>query len=682
LGLLCALAVTVFAAATRLAELSAWRAASEIYFVDNRPVMTTADAYHSLRFAQKYLDGSFQPNADDPLRLLQRLRFPREVSPAWPGEATRDWQPQRQQRHLLLLSRLIALATPLAGSVELAALYLTPVLAALFVLPLYGYFARLGAPAAGLLGALVAAFAPVYVARTSLGDVDTDCLNLFFPWLAAWVLICIRPQASAARVIGLAAVLGVVLFGYYRWYDKPALSMLYWGALALVLLVQRRPLMLVVAASSVCIVACHPDQAALCVRDLTDLLSRYVGGGNPADGESAASAWFPNVMNTVGEFRAQDLRASLDEVLAPTALAVLGLGVFVVFACRRWRDCIPLLPLLAMASFTFTGGGRFAIYLAPFIGVGLGIALSWILRAVLARTVGASRGRDTAITMVAAILLFGLCLQPLTAPHTIRRPVAVPAELQRALHDAAARMPAGAPVWTWWDYGYALAHLVGFSVYHDGGAQYTPQTNLIAWSFMTDDQAALSRTMDFVDREGNRGIDALARKAGSREALLAALAAEPAPGLPRRPKYLLFTASMVDAASALRYAAGLPTELPDGSSTWFEPLPCQDLKGRTLHCDGYDIDLGTGLGGDGRPVRRFVIIDGGQVVKALDYDNGAEAVLELVIDANRQIRVYRVPDPVYASNLNRLFVLGEYDAALFEEVAQRPGLMRMFRQKF
>ena len=75
-------------------------------------------------------------------------------------------------------------------------------------------------------------------------------------------------------------------------------------------------------------------------------------------------------------------------------------------------------------------------------------------------------------------------------------------------------------------------------------------------------------------------------------------------------------------------------------------------------------------------------VDGGRVVKALDYDNDAGAVVELVIDAERRIWTYRVPDALYASNLNRMFVLGEYDAALFEEVAQHPGQMRMFRQKF
>lgn len=682
LGLLCALTVIVYAATTRLAALPGWQAASEVYFVDGRPVMTTADAYYSLRWAQKHLEGSYQPDAEDPLRLQQRLRPPRGHALTRSG-APSEWQPQRQPRELPLLSRLIALATPLAGGVERAALHLTPVLAALFVLPLYGCFARLGAPVAGLLGGLVTAFAPVYVGRTSLGDVDTDCLNLFFPWLAAWVLIWIRPQATPTRVVGLAAMLGVVLFGYYRWYDKPSLSLLYWCALALVLLVQRRPLLLVVAATAVCIVASHPEQAALCVRDLADLLSRYLGGGNPADGRSAASAWFPNVMNTVGELRPQDWRASLEQVLPPMALSVFGLGMFAVFAYRRWRDCLPLLPLLALASLTFISGSRFAIYLAPFVGAGLGIALSWGLRAVLARTPpGAREGRDTAISMLAALLLFGLCLQPLAAEHTVRRPVAVPAALQRALQDAATRMPAGAPVWTWWDYGYALAHLFGFAVYHDGGTQYSPQTNLIAWSLVTHDQTALSRTMDFVDREGNRGIDALAKEAGSREAMLASLTAVPAVDLRRRPKYLLFTAKMVDAASALSYAAGLPTTLPDGTSPWFEPLPCRDLRGQTLHCEGYDIDLASGRAGDGRAVRRFVIVDGGRVVKALDYDNDAGAVVELVIDAERRIWTYRVPDALYASNLNRMFVLGEYDAALFEEVAQHPGQMRMFRQKF
>ena len=682
-GVICALAVSCYAAATRLAGFADWQADRARHFVDGRPVMTTPDAYYALRWAGALVDGSYVSHADDPLRHYQRIQYPRGTALLWRGDAKETWMPQRQPRHLPLLSRLIALATPWAGSVERAALWLTPVLAALFVLPLYGYCARLGEQAAGLLAGLVTSAAPIYWSRTGLGDVDTDCLNLFFPWLAALTMLCIRSTDTTRRVLVLSALLGVVLYGYYCWYDKPAIALMYWASLALYLFVQRRGPVLVVAAVVLCVLASHPVQLALCATDVQTLVTRYLGGSNPADGLSLATAWFPQMMDTIVEFRSKGWQASLEGVLAPLVLPVLGLLAFALFAVRRWRDCVPLLPLLAIGSFTFISGPRFAMYLPPFAGLGLGLLLSWGVRRVLSPSRTTTPDwRHQSLTAALAVLLFATCLQPLAASHAMPRTIAMPTALHRALQQAAERMPPTAPVWTWWDYGFALEHLFGFSVYHDGAAQYTPQTHVIAASLIDDDQTALSRTMDFVDAFGNRGLDALARETGSRDALLQALATADVPAASRRPKYVLFTQNMLDAASALRYAAGAPTETPAGASIYFEPLPCRDLSEHTLHCDGFDIDLRAGSFSDGRRVRRFVIVDGGQVVRALDYANASAAVVELIIGHDRKIRTYRVPDALYRSNLNRMYVLGDYDPALFEEVWLAAGTLRMFRQRF
>ena len=123
-GCLCAILVALHAATLRLAALEDWHADARHHFSDGRPVMTTPDAYYNLRWAQAHRNGTFAPDADDPLRHFERIQYPRETSEFWPGDAQAEWLPQRQPRRLPLLSRLIALVTPLAGSVERAALYL------------------------------------------------------------------------------------------------------------------------------------------------------------------------------------------------------------------------------------------------------------------------------------------------------------------------------------------------------------------------------------------------------------------------------------------------------------------------------------------------------------------------------------------------------------------------------
>lgn len=679
-GWLCAVLVALHAATIRLAALQDWHADARHHFSDGRPVMISPDAYYHLRWAQAYLDGTFAPDADDPLRHFERIQYPRETSAFWPGDTQAEWLPQRQPSRLPLLSHLIAMVTPLAGNVEQAALYLTPILAALFVFPLYAYAAHLGAPVAGLLAGLVTSAAPIYFSRTGLGDVDTDCLNLFFPWLAAWTILCIRPDSSHRRALVCAAILGVVLHGYYSWYEKPALSLMYWGTLILHLLVQRRPATVILAALTVAIAFSNPVQVALCAENIMTLATRYTGGGNPADGLSRASAWFPNVMDTVVEYRSKGWADSLEKILAPPTLALLGLVAFGWVACRRWRDCVPLMPLLAISAFTFVSGPRFGMYLAPFVGLGLGIALSAPIHLALRQR--RSDLAHFALTVALACAFFGAWVQPSARQHQMTPSISMPSEMIDALRIPAGHMPPGAAVWTWWDQGFALAHLFGFSVYHDGAVQYTPQTHVIAASLVGRNQAALSRTMDFVDAVGNRGIDELAQRADSRAALLRAIEASTVPADTRRPKFLLFTQDMFEQAPALRFLAGMPTETRDGESIYFEPLPCRDLVNNMLRCEQLEIDLNSGSFSDGRTVRRIVIVDGGRVVRATDFANGGQAVLELVFGRDRRIRTYRVPDALYASNLNRMFVLGEYDRALFEEVPLESDLVRLYRQKF
>jgi len=690
-GLMLALLAAVSASYARLAELKQWHASPESHFVNGIPVMTTTDAYYVLRWAKAVRDGSYVAHADDPLRHYQRLQYPREVSEFRRGDAQLDWRPQRQPRRLPLLSGMIAAFTPLAGSVERAGLYLTPVLASLFIVPMFLYGWRIGEPAAGLLGGLLGAFAPLYFARTQLGYVDTDCLNLFFPWLASLLILTVDKASRSARVLLVAAALGATLYAYFLWYEKPAVSALFWGTFALHLAVQRRRPVLVAAALVICVACSHPVQAALALDSGSGLIARYLGGSNPGDGLSAASAFFPNVMLTISEQRGGRGLAAFAALLARPEPAVIGLLSFAAFALLRWRQCLPLLPLLLMAAFAFVGGSRFAMYLAPFAGMGLGLLATFATRraaALLARrgSGGATALRlpgridGTAASYAVVLALFGLWLLPLTATGPRNTEGAVPAETIRALQRAGARLPGGAPLWTWWDLGFAYAHVAGLSVFHDGAAQYTPQTNVIAYTFMSADPTALHRTMTAVDHLGNKGIAEIAARAGSREALLQALA-EPVAADRQRGIYLAFSRDMLEAASALRFVAGLPTRSADGTPIVFDPLSCLGMRGNVLKCDGFDVDLHTGMFSDGRAVRRLVIADNGGVAKRVDYPTGAGFVLELVVGADGKVEAYRVPNALYESNLNRMFLLGEYDRELFEEVYVEVPVLRVFRQK-
>jgi dolichyl-diphosphooligosaccharide--protein glycosyltransferase len=130
----------------------------------------------------------------------------------FPDDRELEWRARREPKRLPGLSWLLATIAPIAGSVERAGLYLIPVLANLFLIPMFIYGWRIGYPAAGLMGGLVATFSIGYYARSSIGWVDTDCLNLLFPWAASLLVLCIRRDQCAATVLLLSATLGVTLY--------------------------------------------------------------------------------------------------------------------------------------------------------------------------------------------------------------------------------------------------------------------------------------------------------------------------------------------------------------------------------------------------------------------------------------------------------------------------------------
>lgn len=691
-GLVLAILAAGYATQARLGTLAHWRADPVAYFFGGTPVMTSPDAYYSLRLAKARHEGTFIGHADDPLRRYQRLQPPRETSEYFGSDAAADWQPQRAPRRMPLLAELIALATPSAGSAELAGLYLTPVLASLFIIPLFLFAWRLGEPEAGLFAALTGAFAPLYLARTQLGYVDTDCLNLFFPWLASLLVFSIGPTARTARVLMTSAALGFVLYLYFWWYEKAAISALYWGTLLVWLAVQRRGLRDVALAVLVCVICSHPVQFAQCADSASGLLGRYLGGKTTADGASLVDAMFPNVMETVTEQRGPKGAAALPAVLGHALPGVLGLLGFAALALRRWRECLPLAPVAVMGAFTFLSGTRFAMYLAPLAGLGLGYAISAGFRAAIVRVApvrDASRedrpgSPSTALRVLlpygVVTAVFFLGLQPAMARTGSRSAPVLSAPELAAVHRAVRRMPPGARVWTWWDRGFAYAHLAGWAVYHDGSAQYTPQTHVIAHSFVTDAPDALHAAMARVDRIGNAGITALAGRVHDRAGLLDALSAPDETSAPEAEQYVVFSRDMLRSAAAQRHVAGRPIVTARGTPATFQALPCTAFRDSRLECGRASVDLVAGRLADGATIRRLDIVDGGVVTKRVDYPNESELVLEIVIGLERTIEVFLLPDEVYRSNLNRMFVLGEYDRALFEEVMSEVPRLRVFRR--
>ena len=148
-GLLLVIVCAVYASHVRLSQLSAWKNHPEQYIASGVPMMTTLDAYYDLRLARLYAAGTFVPHGPVPARHYSR---PEQNDP-------NSWYVQREPETLPLLSRMLAVFSPLfGGDIDRTGLLLAPLLSSLFMIPLFLCCWRLGVPVAGLMGGLVASF--------------------------------------------------------------------------------------------------------------------------------------------------------------------------------------------------------------------------------------------------------------------------------------------------------------------------------------------------------------------------------------------------------------------------------------------------------------------------------------------------------------------------------------------
>ena len=238
--------ITCFAVSfgMRFWQYETWKLTPNAYFLEDKPMMTTLDAPYWIHMARDYNKGkstrnvlkdypsgnkAFQALAAVPQGYTDTSFFP-------PNKET----PEIRYRNVPLLSFLIAQLAPFFNyNYFLTGTLLIPVFASLFILPLGFYFFRIGLPVSGLLGGLIGTFSGGYYMRSSIGRIDTDMLNLFFPVLAG-MLILLSTQAKKERNVllySLGAGGSLFLFGW--WYSKTGFTMVYFIILIFCLMISR-----------------------------------------------------------------------------------------------------------------------------------------------------------------------------------------------------------------------------------------------------------------------------------------------------------------------------------------------------------------------------------------------------------------------------------------------------------
>ena len=185
-----------------------WQKYKNYYFIDNITAMTTLDAYYWLKMARDFDNGKLGKDLIDPLKEYpDGAKYPEKTN---------------------LLVYLISLTHKITNlDYYRSGLLLIPILAGLFCIPLFFYFYKIGYGEAAIFGGLLGNFSYAYYVRSTMGRVDTDLLNIFFPILISLFLLLIRRENRYIKNIIYSVLAGISMTLFIWWYQKPGFLFVY-----------------------------------------------------------------------------------------------------------------------------------------------------------------------------------------------------------------------------------------------------------------------------------------------------------------------------------------------------------------------------------------------------------------------------------------------------------------------
>jgi undecaprenyl-diphosphooligosaccharide--protein glycosyltransferase len=729
----------------RYQQFETWEKTPAAYFVGERPMMTTLDAPYWLRMAREYNEGNYEqkdglrgyPDSTDTFKEMsaKELSLPLKYTDPTPASSSSylssSVTPEIRYRDVPLLSYLIAHLSPFFNNnYYLAGTLLIPVLASLFILPLGMYFFRIGVPVSGLLGGLIGTFAGGYYMRSSIGRIDTDMLNLFFPVLAS-LLILLAGKAKTERNVLLYSVgAGLSLFLFQWWYARAAFTLAYFMVLVFSLFVKKIRFRAILVGAFLFVLCAEPATLISGSGSAEDFLKNYLvfeeTASNTVIDNGTTPATFPNVFKTISEADTVHMDEVFRRVLSNTMIGWTGFLAFFALVILRWRVLLPLVPMLALGLLSFQSSNRFIMYLAPFIGIGLG----WLLQLVVegafyvftqrrkaakktlsaaektnhsdAKVVTQKRKKakepktqlpetefgDTVLTKVdwwnwfrQGVLYLGMAvffwlISGQTAISFVPGP-SIHTGLYATFLEVKKRVPENSALLTWWDYGYAIIDATGLATFHDGSTQFSPKTYFIARGLISANQDELYDITQYLATKGNRGI---AENNTSPETLLEAV--RNPQHKPWDPIYLFFTADMTGKYGAISKLGSWDIKNGGSKPRGYQNLACNKITNVSMDCRGAKIDLKAGKINNQVPLKRMIFIRDGQVLREQKFGHAQGYSLQILVAGQQIVEVQLIDEEVFRSNYNQMFLLGKYDREIFEETYNAFPFSRLYRFKF
>ena len=747
-------------AGVRYQQFETWKKAPANFFVGERPMMTTLDAPIWLRWAREYNEGTLKEkrglrsypehmetfNEKFDKELSIPLKYT-DLSPSNKYATSSAGTKVIRYSDVPLLSFLVAHITPFFNyNYYLTGTLLVPLLASLFILPLGIYFFHIGLPLSGLLGGLIGSFASGYYMRSSIGRIDTDMLNLFFPVLGALLILCASNSKTDRSILLYSMGAGLCLFLFQWWYGKAGFALAYFMVLVLSLYIQQIRFQTILFSAMFFMLCVEPGNFMSSIGNMKSFFQTYFEIADAATGtvidNGTSPATFPNVFTTISEVDSAPMEEVFRRVLSNTTLGWIGFLLFIVLAVFSWRKMLPLAPMLALGLMSFQSSNRFIMYLAPFIGIGLGLLLNHVIEVIFlsiryffhrkeGKDVKGKTTKDKVESYKIKDSLWANIISLLFMKTGENSSVVKFKESKESLSTKNTE-GTGFDRWNLSRQGFlylglgvfflliseqtAISFVPGPSIHPkvyetffevkkripensalltwwDYGYAITDATDLATFHDGGGQNSPktyfIARGLISSDQDELYNITQFLATEGNRgveknntspEALLQAV--RNPEHEPLHPIYLFFTADMTGKYGAISKLGSWDIEKGGSKPRAYQNLACNKITNQEMHCRGAKIDLKAGFINNQLALRRLIFIRNGQVLREQKFGHNQGFTLQLIVAGNNIVEVQLIDEAVFRSNYNQMFLLGRYRKDLFIEAYNAFPFSRLYRIKY
>ncbi|WP_148236962.1 hypothetical protein [Thermodesulfatator indicus] len=394
----------------------------------------------------------------------------------------------------------------------------------------------------------------------------------------------------------------------------------------------------------------------------------------------AVGAGFPNVLMSISEAKHFEL-IQIAHISAGNILVfILGFAGVVLLFIKRFKETFLLIPIFLIGIMALKGGNRFAMYLSPFIGMGIGYFLDELITYISFK-----RKLNTfyhyAISLIVIFLVVTVFLFSNKESFSFVAKPKITPSLEENFIKLQDLTPLNSWIWTWWDYGTAIQYLAARAVFHDGQSQGSPKTYFVATSFSSPDPQIARNIILGISNIGAEGIKELSENGKTPEEIKKLIFSGAFSKPVNNPIYWAFTEDLIGKFAWINFFGTWDFQTKRGKKAPIVPLVCKKSSAEKLNCGNIIINLKEGKIEQQQkafPLRKIIIKDGPKIIER-DYHH--QGFYFEIVNKNKVSHFFLMEEQPYKSMFNQMFILRNYDKRYFELVYDNFPTMVLFKVK-